>query len=329
MKSLSHSPSMFTWQTPGEPYLPLQHKPSIPQISVLTRKIQKSQFSISLLISYPLSEAFPFQLGMILTAVPQCTFTFAVFWQATGKERWISLLLCVREDHIGRKPNTTFSSLKLPPLLCQNPIFQVSSVHFPNACTLPLLCHCLYKADNNLLMTRLFPPVFFLEKCNLWLQPSRLLLHFSKTPLSVLGACQAQLYLLWHSQSPAWVICLPCAPTLQCGVLGSRAAAPQPLLPSPPCLLVVNSSFKEALGAVREPGHARSRECTWGPVCPPPPPGTAWEITRNWNFNNVTSPNDTSQTGKVHPQSPGIFVSPAGDAGVTLLTPEPECQCWA
>lgn len=56
-------------------------------------KFTSPQFSFSIL---SISEAFPFQLGMIWTATPQCTFTLAVFWQATSKERWISLLLCQR-----------------------------------------------------------------------------------------------------------------------------------------------------------------------------------------------------------------------------------------
>lgn len=78
----------------GEPYLPLQHKPSIPQISVSTSRV-----FFSLLISTPLlkHDALPFQFwhGFWELSLNADLF-FAVFWQTTSKEKWILILLCVR-----------------------------------------------------------------------------------------------------------------------------------------------------------------------------------------------------------------------------------------
>lgn len=47
-----------------------------------------------------------------------------------------------------------------------------------------------------------------------------------------------------------------------------------------------------------------------------------------WIF--VMSPPRMTQArlAKSIPSPRGIFVSPARDAGVTLLAPEPKCQCW-
>lgn len=224
--------------TMESPTHPCNTSQAFHRFQVWHTKFKSPQFSFSLLISYPLSEAFRLQsLGMILTAAPQCTFTFAVFWQATGKERWISLLLCVR-DHTGRKPNTTFSSLKLTPLLCQNPTFQVSRVHFPNVCMLPLLCHLSLQSWWLSLNDLTFPPLFHLEKRNLWLQLSHLLLHISKTALSVWDVCQAQSYLLWLTQpvpslSHLPALCSHILPIPEWSAGKCHAAAPQPLLMSP------------------------------------------------------------------------------------------------
>lgn len=91
-RALHEIPVLFTnheasaWQTPWRvlPTLATQAKHST-GFSFDTQNLEVLSFPF--LISYPLSEAFPLQsLGMILTPAPQCSFTFAVFWQATGKE---------------------------------------------------------------------------------------------------------------------------------------------------------------------------------------------------------------------------------------------------
>lgn len=196
---------------------------------------------------------------MILTAVPQCMFTFAVLWQATSKERWISVLLCVREDHIGRKPNTAFSSLKLTPLLCQNPIFQVSSVCFPNACTLPLLCRCVYKADDNLFMTRLFLPSSTLKNVTCDCSSAA----FSYT-------FQRHHCLFWMCVKPSSISCDTASPQPESPACLVLPHAPHPSTEcwevpycrssaSPPCSIVSPGNKFLVQG---EPGHARPRVCT-------------------------------------------------------------------
>lgn len=114
--------------------------------------------------------------------VPRCVFTFCCLL-ANPEQRAVdfSPTLRQRRPDLEKTKHDLCRSLKLTPLICQNPTFQDFCLHFPNASAL-LLCRCFCVADAHLENSS-FP--LRLEKSNLWLQ----LGCISQSPRCLLRSC--------------------------------------------------------------------------------------------------------------------------------------------